>query len=30
MTNLGYHIKAEEICEFQKFIEKGVANGTIK
>lgn len=24
MTNLGYYIKAEELCEFQNFIEKGV------
>ena len=30
MTNLGYYIKAEELCEFQKFIEQGVANGNIK
>ena len=30
MTNLGYYIKAEELCEFQNFIEKGVLNGTIK
>lgn len=30
MTNLGYYVRAEELCEFQKFIEKGVSNGTIK
>lgn len=29
-TNLGYYIKAEELDEFQKFIEQGVENGIIK
>lgn len=29
-TNLGYYIKAEELGEFQKFIEQGVASGNIK
>lgn len=29
-TNLGYYIKAEELDEFQKFIEQGVKSGNIK
>ena len=29
MTNLGYYIKATEINEFQRFIEKSVANGSL-
>lgn len=29
-TNLGYYIKAEELDEFQKYIEQGIANGRIE